>query len=58
MAVPKYKPGKARSRRRRTINMRLIAPTLATCSTCGNVITRHHLCAKCGSYRGRQIIEV
>jgi large subunit ribosomal protein L32 len=57
MAVPKYKTSKARSRRRRTINMRLAAPALATCENCGNTTTRHHVCPKCGFYRGRQIIE-
>lgn len=57
MAVPKYKTSKNRSRRRRAVNMRLEAPTLATCSNCGNSVTRHHACGKCGFYRGRQIME-
>lgn len=58
MAVPKYKPSKARTRRRRTINMRLVAPSLSTCGNCGNTKTRHRVCQKCGFYRGRQIVDI
>jgi large subunit ribosomal protein L32 len=58
MAVPKYKPSKARTKRRRNINMRLAAPALSSCGNCGNVVLSHRLCPRCGFYRGRQIIEV
>ncbi|NIZ40428.1 50S ribosomal protein L32 [Entomospira nematocerorum] len=58
MAVPKYKPSKARTHRRRTINMRLASPALSTCSNCGNVVTRHRACQKCGFYRGHQILDI
>lgn len=57
MAVPKYKTSKARSRRRRSINMKLAAPTLIECSSCGNKILPHRVCPKCGSYRGKQVLE-
>lgn len=57
MAVPKYKTSKARSRSRRSVNMKLKAPQLSTCSSCGNTVVRHRMCPKCGSYRGRQITE-
>ncbi len=57
MAVPKSATSKARSRRRRSINMRLAVPSLVTCSNCGNMIMRHRVCPKCGFYKGNQIIE-
>ncbi|MCX7776207.1 MAG: 50S ribosomal protein L32 [Rectinemataceae bacterium] len=55
MAVPKFKTSKARTRRRRSINMKLTAPTIVHCSNCGNPVLPHRVCSKCGFYRGRQI---
>lgn len=57
MAVPKYKSCKMRTRRRRSANMKHTAPNLSTCATCGNSVLPHHVCPKCGSYRGKQILE-
>jgi large subunit ribosomal protein L32 len=56
MAVPRFKTSKARTRRRQSINMKLNAPTLIECSTCGNKIVPHRVCPKCGFYRGKQVI--
>ncbi|MCL2609247.1 MAG: 50S ribosomal protein L32 [Treponema sp.] len=56
MAVPRGKTSKARTSRRQTINMKLTAPTLVECGSCGNKVLRHRVCPKCGSYRGRQVI--
>jgi large subunit ribosomal protein L32 len=58
MAVPKYKTSKARSRRRRSINMKMGVDTLVSCTNCGNKILRHRVCPKCGFYRGKQVIEL
>jgi large subunit ribosomal protein L32 len=58
MAVPKYKTSKARSKRRRSINMKIETPDLISCSNCGNKVKRHHVCPKCGFYRGNQVIEL
>jgi large subunit ribosomal protein L32 len=57
MAVPKFKPSKARSRRRRAINMAMKVPGLINCPNCGNKVLRHRVCAKCGFYRNKQIFE-
>jgi large subunit ribosomal protein L32 len=57
MAVPKYKTSKAKKSGRRKVNMRLSAPVLASCANCGNTVTRHCVCHKCGFYRGHQVIE-
>ncbi|MCL2138475.1 MAG: 50S ribosomal protein L32 [Treponema sp.] len=56
MAVPRYKTSKARTRRRRSINMKLTAPNLVECNGCGNKVLLHHVCPKCGFYRGKQVI--
>ncbi|MDR2900893.1 MAG: 50S ribosomal protein L32 [Treponema sp.] len=56
MAVPRVNTSKARTRRRQSINMKLVAPSLVECSTCGNKILLHRVCPKCGFYRGKQII--
>ncbi|HCM27153.1 MAG TPA: 50S ribosomal protein L32 [Treponema sp.] len=56
MAVPKFKTSKARTRRRQSINMKLVAPTLVGCGNCGNRILLHRVCPKCGFYRGKQVV--
>lgn len=58
MAVPKYKTSKARTRARKSVNMKLSAPTLVECGTCGNKVLPHRVCPKCGFYRGRQVLEI
>jgi len=56
MAVPRNKTSKARTSRRQTLNMKLSAPSLIACSTCGNKVQLHRVCPKCGFYRGKQVI--
>ncbi|MCL2410391.1 MAG: 50S ribosomal protein L32 [Treponema sp.] len=56
MAVPRGKTSKARTSRRQSINMKLTAPTLINCGTCGNKVILHRVCSKCGYYRGKQVI--
>lgn len=56
MAVPRFKTSKARTRRRQSINMKLVAPSLVECGTCGNKVLLHRVCPKCGFYRGKQVI--
>ena len=57
MAVPRSKTSKARTRRRRGVNMHLVAPQMVECANCGNLVLQHHVCPKCGFYRGRQVIK-
>ncbi|MDR1950100.1 MAG: 50S ribosomal protein L32 [Spirochaetaceae bacterium] len=57
MAVPRSKTSKARTHRRQSINMRLTAPNLVECSSCGNRVLLHRVCPKCGFYRGKQVIN-
>ncbi len=58
MAVPKYKTSKARTRTRKAANMKMTAPGLVECSTCGNKVLPHRVCPKCGFYRGKQVLEL
>lgn len=56
MAVPRSKTSKTRTKRRRSINMKLESPSLVECGTCGNLVLLHRVCPKCGFYRGKQVI--
>ena len=56
MAVPRNKTSKARTSRRQTLNMKLDAPVMVACNTCGNKVLLHRVCPKCGFYRGKQVI--
>ncbi len=56
MAVPKKKTSKARTRRRRSINMRQSLPTVHSCPSCGNEVLRHRVCPKCGNYRSMDVL--
>ena len=56
MAVLRSKVSKAVTKRRQTFNMMLKAPQLVECNKCGNLVQAHHVCPKCGFYRGRQVI--
>lgn len=56
MAVPKRKPSKSRTNKRRA-NFKLDAPAVSICS-CGARKQPHRVCPVCGSYRGKQIIEM
>ncbi len=58
MATPKFKTSKSKAASRKAANMKLEAPTLTKCQTCGNMILPHRVCPKCGSYRGKQVISV
>lgn len=56
-ALPKRKTAKARKGRRRSHN-RLSAPTLIECPQCHSPKLPHRVCPTCGSYAGRDVIEI
>jgi len=56
-AVPKTKVSRHRRGNRRR-NQALTAPTLVTCPRCGKLMRAHRVCKSCGTYRGRQVIEI
>jgi large subunit ribosomal protein L32 len=57
MAVPKRKTSKARRDKRRSHD-HLATPAASTCPQCGAPKAPHRVCATCGTYKGRTILEV
>jgi large subunit ribosomal protein L32 len=56
MAVPKKKISKAKRNSRRAHD-RARMPKFSTCPQCHEPVLPHHMCAQCGSYRGKTIIK-
>jgi large subunit ribosomal protein L32 len=56
-AVPKTKVSRHRRGNRRQ-HQRVDAPTLVICSQCRQLMRAHRVCKSCGTYRGRQVIEI
>jgi len=48
---------KAHSANRRS-HHKVVGPRLSTCTTCGQKHLRHRLCETCGSYRGKEMVDV
>ena len=55
MAVPKRRSSKTRGRKRRT-HKKVTAPSMSTCSSCGEPKLPHRMCPHCGTYNGREIL--
>ena len=56
-ALPKRKYAKARQGKRRN-HLGLTLPPLNYCPQCHNLKLSHHVCPTCGSYAGRQVVEI
>ena len=56
MAVPFRKTSKTRKRMRRA-HYKISANTTTTCPKCGEVVKPHRVCANCGTYKGKEVIE-
>ncbi|MBU4318503.1 MAG: 50S ribosomal protein L32 [Proteobacteria bacterium] len=57
MAVPKHKTSKSRRDKRRT-HQKIDAPNTVECPQCGVSKLPHHACKSCGTYKGREVLEV
>ena len=57
MAVPKSKISKSRRNMRRSHDALSTAAQME-CPNCGEVKRPHHVCASCGYYDGREVLEV
>lgn len=57
MAVPKKHTTKSQRNQRR-MHLFLKNPLLATCSKCGKPVRSHTVCANCGFYKGKEVINV
>ncbi len=56
-ALPKRKTSKGRRDRRRSQD-KLKPIALVECDTCGEMKRPHTMCGNCGTYHGREIIDV
>ena len=56
-ALPKQKISRHRQGNRRR-HIHLKAPNLVECSNCRELKLPHHVCPNCGTYRGRQVIQI
>ena len=56
MPNPKRRHSKARGRKRRTGDA-LSIPALARCPQCQETRVPHRVCANCGFYNGREVID-
>ena len=57
MAVPKRKTSKMKVRTRKAAN-RYKGIQTGICSVCQAPVLPHNACAACGSYKGKQVIEI
>lgn len=57
MAVQQNKKSKSRRNMRRAHDS-LDAVNVVECPNCGELKRPHHVCAACGFYDGREVIEV
>jgi large subunit ribosomal protein L32 len=58
MAVPKKRHSKSRSRKRRSSHQRMDAPNVILCPKCSEPKLSHRVCKSCGTYKGREVIEI
>ncbi len=56
MAVPKRKTSKSKRDKRRT-HKKTDAPTVTTCTECGEAKLPHHACPECGDYKGNNVLS-
>jgi large subunit ribosomal protein L32 len=56
-ALPKRKVSRHRRGNRRQ-HLALTGPDLVTCPRCSSLMRNHYPCKNCGTYRGRQVIEI
>ncbi|MFC1949329.1 50S ribosomal protein L32 [Chloroflexota bacterium] len=56
-ALPKRKYAKARQGKRRN-HLKTSPPSLINCPQCNSPVLPHHACPTCGTYNGREVIEI
>ncbi len=56
MAVPKKKTSKSKRDMRRAHDF-LTVPGISTCPQCKEPKQPHRVCASCGSYKGKDVVE-
>ncbi|MGE5415912.1 MAG: 50S ribosomal protein L32 [Acidobacteriota bacterium] len=57
MGVPKRRHSKARKNMRRSEWSKMASPALVECPQCHELKMPHHVCLKCGFYKGKEVIS-
>lgn len=57
MAAPKQRHTKSRRNKRRSHHA-LVKTRLSVCPKCGSPALPHRLCGNCGTYAGKEIVDV
>jgi large subunit ribosomal protein L32 len=57
MSVPAQRRSSSFTKRRRS-HLALSKPTTKKCDKCGETVMPHRACTKCGTYKGRQVLDV
>jgi len=58
VAVPKKKKSRMRRDRRRAHHDIVAIRGISECPSCGSPMIPHRVCATCGQYKGRQVLDV
>jgi len=58
MASPQNRVSKMRKRQRVASLEKAIIASVQKCPVCGGMKQAHHVCPKCGTYKGRKVISV
>jgi large subunit ribosomal protein L32 len=57
VAVPKRRTSRQKRDTRRANHDKILAPTIARCTNCGEVTRPHRVCPSCGFYGGTAVVE-
>lgn len=58
MPVPKKRTSKSVKGMRRSHDFLTFTAAVEVCGACGVSKLRHHVCAACGDYRGRKVVDM
>lgn len=58
MAVPKKRQSNTRRNKRRANHDRAPIPSVGECPNCQEPVLPHRVCAACGTYNGRKVLDV
>ncbi|MFA5928053.1 MAG: 50S ribosomal protein L32 [Candidatus Margulisiibacteriota bacterium] len=58
MPQPKKKMSKSKRDARRSYWLKIDSPQIFKCPQCGGPVVAHQMCPSCGTYKGRQILDI
>lgn len=58
MAEPKRRTSRSKTASRRAANRNIDAKNTNKCSKCGEPKLPHRMCSNCGTYNGKEVLEV